>query len=114
MLALAEQQRLPLLLLAEGGGGRPGDVDIDPIYNSQLAVSTFRQMGRLSGRVPLVGVASGGAGGAWGWGRGCRRVEDEARRAEAEAVRVALVRPRFWISFQAVQSVRCGRRSALF
>mmetsp|Transcript_19602 Transcript_19602/g.62885 ORF Transcript_19602/g.62885 Transcript_19602/m.62885 type:complete len:423 (+) Transcript_19602:608-1876(+) len=59
MLALAEQQRLPLLLLAEGGGGRPGDVDIDPIYNSQLAVSTFRQMGRLSGRVPLVGVASG-------------------------------------------------------
>ena len=59
MLALAESQTLPLVLFAEGGGGRPGDVDIEHLVNSQLAIHTFRQMGRLSGRVPLVGVASG-------------------------------------------------------
>jgi len=59
MLHLAESQRLPLVLLAEGGGGRPGDVDVDPIINSMLAVPTFRSMGRLSGLVPTVGIASG-------------------------------------------------------
>lgn len=29
MLSLCESQKLPLVLLAEGGGGRPGDVDVD-------------------------------------------------------------------------------------
>ncbi|MGW6026701.1 carboxyl transferase domain-containing protein [Streptomyces sp. NPDC055099] len=57
MLHLAEERRLPVVLFAEGGGGRPGDTDSTSIAG--LDVTTFHQMGRLSGQVPLVGVASG-------------------------------------------------------
>ncbi|MGW7070515.1 carboxyl transferase domain-containing protein [Streptomyces sp. NPDC054855] len=57
MLQLAEERRLPVVLFAEGGGGRPGDTDTTSVAG--LDVPTFHQMGRLSGRVPLVGVASG-------------------------------------------------------
>lgn len=57
MLALAEKHRLPVVLLAEGGGGRPGDTDTASI--SGLEVETFHAFGRLSGLVPLLGVVSG-------------------------------------------------------
>lgn len=57
MLQLAEERRLPVVLFAEGGGGRPGDTDSTSVAG--LDVTTFHQMGRLSGLVPLVGVASG-------------------------------------------------------
>ncbi|MFC7304529.1 carboxyl transferase domain-containing protein [Streptomyces monticola] len=57
MLHLAEERRLPVVLFAEGGGGRPGDTDTTSIAG--LNVMTFHQMGRLSGLVPLVGIASG-------------------------------------------------------
>ncbi|MFF9815599.1 acyl-CoA carboxylase subunit beta [Streptomyces sp. NPDC014006] len=57
MLELAEQRRLPVVLFAEGGGGRPGDTDTTSVAG--LDVTTFHRMGRLSGRVPLVGIASG-------------------------------------------------------
>jgi acetyl-CoA carboxylase carboxyltransferase component len=57
MLEIAHRRRLPVVLFAEGGGGRPGD--IDPNTASALGVTTFAAMGRLSGRVPTVGVASG-------------------------------------------------------
>ncbi|WP_369244732.1 carboxyl transferase domain-containing protein [Streptomyces sp. R41] len=57
MLALAEERRLPVVLFAEGGGGRPGDTDTTSIAG--LDVTTFQRMGRLSGLVPLVGIASG-------------------------------------------------------
>ncbi|MFH8486704.1 carboxyl transferase domain-containing protein [Streptomyces longisporoflavus] len=57
MLQLAEEQRLPVVLFAEGGGGRPGDTDTASVAG--LDVPTFHQMGRLSGQVPLVGIASG-------------------------------------------------------
>ncbi|MBA8964491.1 acetyl/propionyl-CoA carboxylase alpha subunit [Rhodococcus percolatus] len=59
MLALAEQQALPVILFAEGGGGRPGDVDVDDIASSMLDCGTFAALGRLSGQVPLVGVLTG-------------------------------------------------------
>ena len=59
IVEVAEAQCLPLVLFAEGGGGRPGDTDVDPIANSQLGVSTFARLSRLSGRVPLVGLTSG-------------------------------------------------------
>ncbi|MFP4445807.1 MAG: carboxyl transferase domain-containing protein, partial [Desulfosudaceae bacterium] len=59
MLKLAYEQRLPLVLFAEGGGGRPGDVDAIGIMAAGLDLSTFSQFGRLSGRVPLVGIVSG-------------------------------------------------------
>ncbi|MFK4226434.1 carboxyl transferase domain-containing protein [Streptomyces sp. NPDC019890] len=57
MLQLAERRRLPVVLFAEGGGGRPGDTDTTAVAG--LDLMTFHQMGRLSGLVPLVGIASG-------------------------------------------------------
>ncbi|PRY30925.1 carboxyl transferase domain-containing protein [Umezawaea tangerina] len=57
MLALAEQRRLPVVLFAEGGGGRPGDTDHGMV--SGLDTGSFHAMAKLSGLVPLVGVVSG-------------------------------------------------------
>ena len=57
LLAIAAEQRLPVVLFAEGGGGRPGDVDM-PIV-AGLHVTTFASFARLSGLVPLVGIAAG-------------------------------------------------------
>jgi acetyl/propionyl-CoA carboxylase alpha subunit len=57
MLELAEKLRLPVVLFAEGGGGRPGDTDTTAA--SALDVPTFATMGRLSGLVPTVGVVAG-------------------------------------------------------
>lgn len=59
MLQLAEDQRLPVVLFAEGGGGRPGDVDALAMKVAALDLETFTRYGRLSGLVPLVGIASG-------------------------------------------------------
>jgi acetyl-CoA carboxylase carboxyltransferase component len=57
LFELAERRRLPVVLFAEGGGGRPGDVDF-PIV-AGLDCRAFQLFARLSGRVPLVGIASG-------------------------------------------------------
>lgn len=57
MLHVAGERGLPVVLFAEGGGGRPGDTDTTSIAG--LNVTTFQRMARLSGRVPLVGIASG-------------------------------------------------------
>jgi acetyl/propionyl-CoA carboxylase alpha subunit/acetyl-CoA carboxylase carboxyltransferase component len=58
MLDLAERMRLPVVLFAEGGGGRPGDTD-DQTRATGLDTPTFAAMGRLSGLVPTVGVTAG-------------------------------------------------------
>nr|MCU0922133.1 hypothetical protein [Burkholderiaceae bacterium] len=57
LLEIAEAQRLPLVLFAEGGGGRPGDVD--SITIAGLHVTTFQRFARLSGQVPIVGIVHG-------------------------------------------------------
>ena len=57
MLGIALEQRLPVVLFAEGGGGRPGDVDM-PIV-AGLHVTTFASFARLSGRVPMLGIVAG-------------------------------------------------------
>ncbi|MEP6738903.1 MAG: carboxyl transferase domain-containing protein [Caldimonas sp.] len=57
LLAIAAAERLPVVLFAEGGGGRPGDVDM-PIV-AGLHVATFASLARLSGRVPLLGIVAG-------------------------------------------------------
>ena len=57
MFRLAEQQRLPIVLFAEGGGGRGSDTDAVTVGSLQL--DTFHRFARLSGLVPLVGIASG-------------------------------------------------------
>ena len=59
MLKLAYEQNLPLVFFAEGGGGRPGDVDAIGIMTAGLDLSTFGSFAKLSGRVPLIGIVSG-------------------------------------------------------
>jgi acetyl-CoA carboxylase carboxyltransferase component/biotin carboxyl carrier protein len=57
LLELAGRERLPVVMFAEGGGGRPGDTDTAAV--AQLDVPTFRLAAQLSGLVPLVAVVSG-------------------------------------------------------
>ncbi len=54
---LAARKHLPVVLFAEGGGGRPGDTDVGGAAG--LDVPTFRMLAGLSGRVPLVSIVSG-------------------------------------------------------
>jgi acetyl/propionyl-CoA carboxylase alpha subunit len=57
MLAIAATNRLPVVLFAEGGGGRPGDTDVPVVAG--LFVGTFGSYARLSGQVPVVGIVAG-------------------------------------------------------
>ena len=57
LLGIALKNRLPVVLFAEGGGGRPGDVDM-PIV-AGLHVPTFASFARLNGQVPVVGIVAG-------------------------------------------------------
>ncbi|MGA8252599.1 MAG: carboxyl transferase domain-containing protein, partial [Mycobacterium sp.] len=54
---LAARKHLPVVLFAEGGGGRPGDTDVGG--HAGLDVPTFRVLAGLSGQVPLVSIVSG-------------------------------------------------------
>ncbi|MEZ5817093.1 MAG: carboxyl transferase domain-containing protein [Hyphomicrobiaceae bacterium] len=55
IIDIAEQGRMPLVLFAEGGGGRPGDDD----YGGFIGFNTFHHFGQLSGLVPMIGIVSG-------------------------------------------------------
>jgi acetyl/propionyl-CoA carboxylase alpha subunit/acetyl-CoA carboxylase carboxyltransferase component len=57
LLDVAAQWKVPLVLFAEGGGGRPGDTDHTAV--SGLDCTTFHHFAALSGVVPLVGVVAG-------------------------------------------------------
>lgn len=57
LLELARRERLPVVIFAEGGGGRPGDTD-QPGF-SGLDVLTFHTAADLSGVVPTVAVVGG-------------------------------------------------------
>ncbi len=54
MIEVITQGRLPLVLFAEGGGGRPGDTD-----GGDFGTMTFGHFAKLSGLVPMVGIVSG-------------------------------------------------------
>ncbi|HWC33698.1 MAG TPA: carboxyl transferase domain-containing protein [Mycobacteriales bacterium] len=56
-LEVVRRERLPLVLFAEGGGGRPGDSDVPTVAG--LDVPTFGRFAALSGVVPRIGIASG-------------------------------------------------------
>ena len=58
LLEVARRRRLPVVMFAEGGGGRPGDVDV-LIGNSGLDVPTFAAWASLSGVAPRIAVAHG-------------------------------------------------------
>jgi acetyl-CoA carboxylase carboxyltransferase component len=57
LFELAARSGLPVVLFAEGGGGRPGDTDVPTVAG--LHVAAFHLFARLSGQVPLVGIAAG-------------------------------------------------------
>ena len=57
LFELVERLRLPVVLFAEGGGGRPGDTDTASVTG--LDTAAFALFGALSGKVPLVGIVSG-------------------------------------------------------
>ena len=54
---IAERHKLPVVLFAEGGGGRPGDTDHAIVAG--LDCRAFQYFAELSGKVPLLGVVSG-------------------------------------------------------
>ena len=53
----ARRDEMPFVLFAEGGGGRPGDVDFP--FISGLYQPSFAALAELSGEVPLLGIVSG-------------------------------------------------------
>jgi acetyl-CoA carboxylase carboxyltransferase component len=57
LLELCARHRWPLVLFAEGGGGRPGDVDWLGVAG--LDCTTFARLAALSGQVPLIGIVAG-------------------------------------------------------
>ena len=57
LFTLAARERLPVVIFAEGGGGRPGDTDTSAV--AQLDVPTFRLLAELRGVVPTLAVVSG-------------------------------------------------------
>lgn len=57
LIQFAETKQVPIILFAEGGGGRPGDTDRGP--TSGLQVPTFASLARLRGKLPLIAVVSG-------------------------------------------------------
>ncbi len=57
LFEIVEEQRIPLVFFTEGGGGRPGDVDVQSVAG--LNTMAFHLFGRLSGSSPLVGINSG-------------------------------------------------------
>jgi acetyl/propionyl-CoA carboxylase alpha subunit/acetyl-CoA carboxylase carboxyltransferase component len=65
MLRVAQQYKLPVVLYSEGGGGRAGGGSGPAIPEGAarsiggLSTRTWRELGKLSGLVPLVGVNSG-------------------------------------------------------
>lgn len=54
---VAKRNLTPVVLFAEGGGGRPGDTDAPGVAG--LDVMSFASFAQLSGLVPVVGIASG-------------------------------------------------------
>ncbi len=57
LFEVAEHYRLPTVLFAEGGGGRPGDTDGSGVAGLDCWAFTF--FARLSGLVPIVGITTG-------------------------------------------------------
>ena len=57
LFELIERMRLPVVLFAEGGGGRPGDTDIPGV--SWLHTRAFALWARLAGKVPRIAIVHG-------------------------------------------------------
>ncbi|WP_417547760.1 carboxyl transferase domain-containing protein [Marinobacter segnicrescens] len=58
VLQVAEEQQLPVIFFAEGGGGRPGDTD-NATKVAGLDQPSFLQYARLTALAPRIGIVSG-------------------------------------------------------
>ncbi len=58
MLAIAKRRKTPVIMFTEGGGGRPGETDINTVI-SGLQCTTFGTWAGLSGDVPRIAIANG-------------------------------------------------------
>lgn len=59
ILEFAEHWKLPVVWYTEGGGGRPGDVDVGGLSASSLDTTSFTTFARLSGNAPRIAINSG-------------------------------------------------------
>ena len=57
IIEVAARLGLPTVVMAEGGGGRPGDVDAPAVTG--LDVSSFARFAALAGEVPTIAVVAG-------------------------------------------------------
>jgi acetyl/propionyl-CoA carboxylase alpha subunit/acetyl-CoA carboxylase carboxyltransferase component len=57
MFEIAKNWQLPVILIAEGGGGRPGDTDGKGVAG--LNCLAFAYFSKLSGLVPMIGITTG-------------------------------------------------------
>lgn len=58
ILGIAEEHCLPVVMYTEGGGGRPGDTDVQ-VSMAGLNAGSFRAWAQLSGLVPRIAVNNG-------------------------------------------------------
>ncbi len=59
VIKFADEQATPLILWAEGAGGRSGDTDFSDISAAGQWVPTYDMMARISGTVPMIGITAG-------------------------------------------------------
>lgn len=57
LLTIAADRQLPVVLFAEGGGGRPGDTDFGGYIG--LDEATFALAAKLSGHAPIISIVNG-------------------------------------------------------
>lgn len=57
LIERAARDNLPIVLFAEGGGGRPNDYDLAPLMVAGLNVPSFRHFAAYTG--PKIGIAAG-------------------------------------------------------
>jgi len=59
ILEVAARRSLPVVLFAEGGGGRPNDTDTVHIHPAGLDIGSFKAFAALSGKVPRIAIVNG-------------------------------------------------------
>ena len=59
LLDVIHRNPVPVIIFAEGGGGRPNDVDVNDIAFSGLDVPSFYRFAQLSGKVPVISIVAG-------------------------------------------------------
>ena len=60
VIKFAHEQATPLILWAEGAGGRSGDTDFHHVVAAGQAITeTYDMLGKLSGSVPTIGITAG-------------------------------------------------------